>query len=290
MVKQSLTEKFLSSINKKTFPQALLLYGSDNLQIIEMINTFAYELINPKRDIDREKFISSSNLKLYPDFIILSKGETGSIKVEEIQALDDIICYLPFESENRIIFIKDGGSLTLQAQNALLKKIEEPPARTYFIISSNKKNSLIPTIVSRSVAIFVPQLKFESDVLTAYDFFPFLYNIESETSREFVHSEMKKMELAVVDANINSLGSVDKMLEMISDTADIRLNDMSIEKTDYLKRAVTRMRLAFFSFYIKNREPDVSLRIARFLKNQQYFSTDASVIYNIVGEGIGKTK
>jgi len=290
MVKKSLVEKLLNSIDKNNFPQTLLLYGPDNRQVVELINAFSFNLVKPKRDIGVEKFIELASLSLYPDFITLSKGETGSIKIEEIQALDNTICYLPFESANRIVFIKDGGSLTLQAQNALLKKIEEPPARTYFIISSSKKNSLLPTIVSRSVGIFVPQLKFESPDLTPFDFFPFLYDIQNEAGREFVAAQMKKMEVAAVDINLGSITHIERILEMISDFSDISKDEISAEKADYLKRAVSRMRLAFFSFYIKNKEPDVSLRIAQFLKNQQYFSVDASVLYNIIGENIGKTK
>ncbi|HQJ61631.1 MAG TPA: hypothetical protein PKV35_11580, partial [bacterium] len=133
-------DNVLNAVNKKNLPQTILFYGPSDKSIFNLVNSFAQTLIKPKREIDFQKFIDLCSSQSFPDFITLSKGSTGSIKIEDVLALDNIICYQPYESDNRIIFIRDAGTLTPQAQNALLKKIEEPPARTYFILSANKKN------------------------------------------------------------------------------------------------------------------------------------------------------
>jgi DNA polymerase III delta prime subunit len=291
MSQKTVKDNVLTAVNKKNLPQTILFYGPSDKSIFNLVNSFAQTLIKPKREIDFQKFIDLCSSQSFPDFITLSKGSTGSIKIEDVLALDNIICYQPYESDNRIIFIRDAGTLTPQAQNALLKKIEEPPARTYFILSANKKNSLLPTIVSRSIAIFVPPEKSDNGEITPFDFFTFLEVLGEEIGLDSVMAEKKKMEMETMNINPNSLGWIDKMAEIITDISNMAgsTNDVSTaEKTEYHKRMYIRMRLAFFSFYIKNRFPDVSLRIAQFLKNNQYFSFDASVFYNIIGDEIGK--
>lgn len=291
MSQKTVKDNILNAVNKKNLPQTILFYGPSDKSIFNLVNSFAQTLIKPKREIDFQKFIDLCSSQSFPDFITLSKGSTGSIKIEDVLALDNIICYQPYESDNRIIFIRDAGTLTPQAQNALLKKIEEPPARTYFILSANKKNSLLPTIVSRSIAIFVPPEKSDNGEITPFDFFTFLEVLGEEIGLDSVMAEKKKMEMETMNINPNSLGWIDKMAEIITDISNMAgsTNDVSTaEKTEYHKRIYIRMRLAFFSFYIKNRFPDVSLRIAQFLKNNQYFSFDASVFYNIIGDEIGK--
>ncbi|HPM45831.1 MAG TPA: hypothetical protein PLW78_03820 [bacterium] len=291
MSQKTVKDNILNAVNKKNLPQTILFYGPSDKSIFNLVNSFAQTLIKPKREIDFQKFIDLCSSQSFPDFITLSKGSTGSIKIEDVLALDNIICYQPYESDNRIIFIRDAGTLTPQAQNALLKKIEEPPARTYFILSANKKNSLLPTIVSRSIAIFVPPEKSDNGEITPFDFFTFLEVLGEEIGLDSVMAEKKKMEMETMNINPNSLGWIDKMAEIITDISNMAgsTNDVSTaEKTEYHKRMYIRMRLAFFSFYIKNRFPDVSLRIAQFLKNNQYFSFDASVFYNIIGDEIGK--
>lgn len=291
MSRKTVKDNILTAVNRKNLPQTILFYGPSDKAIFNLINSFAYDLIKPKRDISVQKFIDLCSSQSFPDFIALSKGSTGSIKIEDIQSLDNIICYKPYESENRIVFIRESGSLTIQAQNALLKKIEEPPARTYFILSANKKNSLLPTIVSRSVAIFIPPEKNDDGEITPFDLFTFLEILSEEIGLEKVLAEKKKMELETMNLNFNSLLFIERIAEMITDVSILsdKTNDtVAPEKSEYLKRMFIRMRLAFFSFYIKNRFPAVSMRIVQFLKNTQYFSFDASVFYNIIGDEIGK--
>jgi DNA polymerase III delta prime subunit len=291
MPQKTVKDNILTAVNRKNLPQTILFYGPSEKAILNLVNSFAYDLVKPKRDISVEKFIDLCSLQSFPDFITLSKGSTGSIKIEDVLSLDNIICYQPYESENRIVFIRESGALTIQAQNALLKKIEEPPARTYFILSANKKNSLLPTIVSRSVAIFVPPEKKDDGEITPFEFFTFLEFMCEEISVDKVLAEKKKMELETLNINFNSLLFVERMADIITDLSSVSDNSneaVTPERSDYFKRMFVRMRLAFFSFYIKNRFPAVSMRIVQFLKNNQYFSFDASVFYNLIGDEIGK--
>ncbi|MGI6395158.1 MAG: hypothetical protein ACOX2F_10625 [bacterium] len=284
-------QNLLGAIENKKLAKTILFHGPSNKSILNLVCSISLQLIKPKRKFTAERFKSLCLTNSYHDFIYLSKGATGTIKIEEIHALDNIICYTPHESENRIVFIDDSASLTLQAQSALLKKIEEPPTRTYFFLSVSKKNSLLPTIVSRSVAIFIPPETMGSIETVPSDYFPFIETFTEEIGADTVAAELKKMELKLLDSNFNSLVWIDQMAENIMDikTMSVFSNEsVAKEKADYYYRMFLKMRLAFFSFFIKNDFPEVSLKIAEFLRNNQHFSFDASVFFTLIGEDFGK--
>ncbi|HNW81341.1 MAG TPA: hypothetical protein PKG52_00465 [bacterium] len=287
-----LSGKIIKTINSGKLPQTIIFYGpSTQSAKDEFVYQISKLLVNPKRELDDKKFKELCETQSYSDFIVISKGSTGSIKIEDIHSLDDILCFSPFESENRIIYIRDASAMTIPAQNALLKKIEEPPAKTYFFLCTAKKNSLLPTICSRSISFFLPE-EINSDLLTPYDFFPFIKESFPDIDEKFFTAEMKKIEIICLKANFSSISFIEKLYDEISDFGSLELhivnNEINNEKFEYLKKTVIRARLAFLSFFIKNTEPDVSMRIADFLFNQQYFSLDASLFYNLLGVNFGK--
>lgn len=82
-----------------------------------------------------------------PDFIILTP-ET-SIGIEKVRNLQKIISRKPFQAPFKIAFIPQAQKLSLPAQNALLKTLEEPPLHTIIILSAPSAQVLLPTILSR---------------------------------------------------------------------------------------------------------------------------------------------
>lgn len=60
-------------------------------------------------------------------------------------------CYItPIESKYKIYILKNFDECTIQAQNKILKTLEEPPQNVIFILTSNNENMVLPTILSRS--------------------------------------------------------------------------------------------------------------------------------------------
>jgi DNA polymerase-3 subunit delta' len=68
-------------------------------------------------------------------------------------------CYIrPFSGEYKVYIIEDGDTLTPQAQNALLKILEEPPSYVIFILCVTNPGLIVPTVLSRSrVITFAPK-------------------------------------------------------------------------------------------------------------------------------------
>jgi len=93
-----------------------------------------------------------------------SSKNTQSIGIEDIKKMQEKIFLKPIKSKNKVIVIDDGEALTIEAQNALLKILEEPPAHTLIILSVNTKETILPTIISRCKII---QLEEEGIKLSA---------------------------------------------------------------------------------------------------------------------------
>lgn len=92
--------------------------------------------------------------KNHPDIISVTHEKPNSIGIDEIreQVINDV-GIKPYESRYKIYIINDAQKLTLQAQNALLKTIEEPPAYAVILLLADNPDALLPTITSRCVIL-----------------------------------------------------------------------------------------------------------------------------------------
>lgn len=73
--------------------------------------------------------------------------------IEDVRNIQKAILLKPFRGKTKAVIIDAYENITPQAQNALLKILEEPPANTIIIISASKKELLLPTIISRCKVI-----------------------------------------------------------------------------------------------------------------------------------------
>lgn len=76
-----------------------------------------------------------------------------SIGIEDVRVLQKSVFLKPIRSSKKVVVIKNAHTATIQAQNALLKLLEEPPANTLIILTASKKEFLLPTILSRCSVI-----------------------------------------------------------------------------------------------------------------------------------------
>lgn len=84
----------------------------------------------------------------HPDIQYLDLLE-DSIKRQDIDGILDKIYTKPYESDRKIFIINESHKMTVQAANAFLKTLEEPPDDTIIILTTTNVNLLLPTIVSR---------------------------------------------------------------------------------------------------------------------------------------------
>ena len=92
--------------------------------------------------------------KNHPDIIMVTHEKPGTITIDEIrdQVIHDVDIR-PYYSPYKIYIIADADLMTPQAQNALLKTIEEPPEYAVILLLTNNIGGLLPTIQSRCVRL-----------------------------------------------------------------------------------------------------------------------------------------
>lgn len=91
--------------------------------------------------------IASGN---FPDVVTVAPLDKPSIGIEQIRGLSNLLGLRPYHPDaQRLIIIDGADTLTVEAQNALLKAIEEPPLATGFILLAANRLALLPTIRSR---------------------------------------------------------------------------------------------------------------------------------------------
>ena len=103
--------------------------------------------INPERSRRIEGPVSPG-VNLEPGQRIVGQ-ESDSIKIEHIRQLQKDINLKPYTGEKKVFIIDNAHNLTAEAQNALLKILEEPPDDSLIILISAKPALLFKTIISR---------------------------------------------------------------------------------------------------------------------------------------------
>lgn len=88
----------------------------------------------------------------HPDFILINK-ESETIKIEQIRELTNKIIEKPIISSKKVYIINDAEKMTKEAQNCLLKTLEEPPEFAVLILITSNENLLLTTVKSRCMKI-----------------------------------------------------------------------------------------------------------------------------------------
>jgi DNA polymerase III subunit delta' len=87
--------------------------------------------------------------RVHADVLFVEPGETGSIKIDQIRDAIERSAYRPFEGRRRVVIVNDAHDVVGEAQNALLKTLEEPPPASTFVLVTSRPDTLLPTVRSR---------------------------------------------------------------------------------------------------------------------------------------------
>lgn len=103
------------------------------------------------------------HVPVHPDVVRVARGlyrsvtgqsEASGISVEQIRRVVlGRIGFSPHEGRALVFVIEEADELTPQAANSLLKTLEEPPARTHFLLLTSRPNRLLDTIRSRTLPV-----------------------------------------------------------------------------------------------------------------------------------------
>ncbi len=90
-----------------------------------------------------------------------AKRFSASIPIDEVRRLRSFLSHRAAEEAWRVVIVDEANELNVNAANALLKSLEEPPARTVFLLVSSSPGRLLPTIRSRCRTLALQPLSIE---------------------------------------------------------------------------------------------------------------------------------
>ena len=171
-----------------------------NVNILESLNADDLELL-------KENIVQKSTNPFYK---IILKNATR-IRINSIRELRKLLYLKSNDIGRKIVLIFDAHLLTAgqaESANALLKILEEPPPNTTLILVTDKKNQLLPTILSRCQHIDFPPLTKETikETLLKND-------IDNESAELIAEISQGNMRMALAISN----DSVDNLLKLIQD-------------------------------------------------------------------------
>ena len=139
--------EFFKKIIKEDFSGSFLIYGERGIGK----NDFCKQIIS--------QIFQTENYKNHPDYYEIKKAKDKKIIL--IQDIREVLLKLNLASHQggyKIIYVRDADKMLPESANVLLKNIEEPGKKTIFLLSTNKIKSILPTIKSRCVKIYLGPL------------------------------------------------------------------------------------------------------------------------------------
>lgn len=156
-------DHFKKAIANHKISHAYILTGEAGMGRKSIANAFAMTLLcekggsEPCMSCHSCKQVMSGN---HPDLIYVTHEKPGSIGVDDVrEQINDTIMIRPYSSYYKIYIVDEAEKMTVQAQNALLKTIEEPPSYAVIILITTNQEAFLPTILSRCVQMKLKPLK-----------------------------------------------------------------------------------------------------------------------------------
>ncbi len=151
---------FINLYNLNKFPKVLMLTGQKGVGKSTLMNHFmTYVYDRNMYDLKEKKINNNSNFykqyinNIFPNIIYLSGDFYKNIKVDEIRNLKSLLTKTSISGKERFILFDDIELFSANSLNSLLKIIEEPSKKDFFILINNKTKPLLETIYSRSLEV-----------------------------------------------------------------------------------------------------------------------------------------
>ncbi len=164
---EDIIRHFKSSIEQNRVSHAYILCGEANSGRRSLAFSFAKTLQCESGGLDPCNACPAcikADSHNHPDIIYVHHEKPNLISVDEIRSqVVDTMDIRPYSGKYKVYIVEDAQLMNEQAQNALLKTIEEPPAYGVIILITDSQEKMLPTILSRCVTLSLRPVK-EQDV------------------------------------------------------------------------------------------------------------------------------
>lgn len=173
-----------------------------------------------------------------PDIIYVSHEKPNTISVDDIRyKLNNDIGIKPYSSRYKIYIIDEAEKMNVQAQNALLKTIEEPPAYAVILLLTTNADTFLPTILSRCVTLnikAVPDDLIKKYLMKKYE----IPDYQADVCVAFAQGNVGKAIQLAASSDFNELKA--SVLQLMKRLKDIEIYEMgaAIKQINEYKLAI----------------------------------------------------
>lgn len=159
-----------------------------------------------------------------PDIIYVRHEKPNTISVEDVRVqINQDIAIKPYSSPYKIYIVDEAEKMNVQAQNALLKTIEEPPAYAVILLLTTNADAFLPTILSRCIRLDfrpVPSEKLKEFLMKNYS----VVDYQAEVCTAFSQGVVGKAIALASSSHFNEIR--DAALQLVKRIGDIELSEM----------------------------------------------------------------
>lgn len=167
---EQIKEHLQNAISMNKVSHAYIFNGPDKSGKMSLAKSFAMALQCEQQSTEGCMKCHSCKQALsgnQPDIIYLTHEKPNTISVDDIRKqINSDIQIKPYASPYKIYIIDEAEKMNQQAQNALLKTIEEPPAYVVILLLTNNADTFLPTILSRCIILNLKMVP--SDIIRNY--------------------------------------------------------------------------------------------------------------------------
>lgn len=151
----AVVSQIYETLNRNKLSHALLIESGDENERLATAKLISKALVCSSEDKPCNGCTNckKADSSVHPDITIYEGGATvGSFKVDFVREISRDASILPNESNRKVYILNRADTMSVSAQNALLKILEEPPSYVSFILLSPSKSSMLTTVLSRVTA------------------------------------------------------------------------------------------------------------------------------------------
>ena len=152
---QQIKEELLRALKDNKVSHSYLFVGIEGIGKQLIAKSFAQMILctdKKEKGCNQCKSCIEFHSNNHPDFLYI-EPDGNSIKIDQIRYLQRKIQEKPIISNKKVYIINDANKMTQEAQNCLLKTLEEPPEYATIILIGNNENAFLNTIKSRCMIV-----------------------------------------------------------------------------------------------------------------------------------------
>lgn len=224
---EQIIEHLQNAIMLDKVSHAYILNGPDKSGKMMLAEAFATALQCEKKGIEgcmechSCKQAASHN---QPDIIYIQHEKPNTISVNDIrEQMNQDIVVKPYSSPYKIYIVDEAEKMNPQAQNALLKTIEEPPSYAIILLLTTNADSFLPTILSRCIRLnlkTVADEKIRDHLMTHYQ----IPDYQADISAAFAQGNVGKAIQLAVSENFKELK--DSAVQLMKRIKEIEVYEM----------------------------------------------------------------